>query len=260
MRLWQGILLGLVQGLTEFLPVSSSGHLVVVEALTGVKTPGVFVEVVLHVATLGSVFVVYGRRLWNIVLGVAARRPDDLRYAGLLIVATIPGGALGWLLHDTVERVFHTLVVVGMGFLVTGIVLWSTRHRSGDRVRPTAGGALLIGAAQAIAILPGVSRSGSTVSAALWSGLAVTEAAEFSFLMAVPIIAGAAVKDALHAGIDIAAIGVVPLAAGFVVAFASGIWSIRFLVALLRRGRFYVFAPYCWAAGVLTLVYARWLA
>ena len=96
MTLWQGLILGLVQGLTEFLPVSSSGHLRVLEVVTGVHTPGVFVEVTLHVATLGSVLVVYGRRLWSIVRGVVARRPEDLRIAGLLALATLPAGVIGW--------------------------------------------------------------------------------------------------------------------------------------------------------------------
>ena len=119
MNYWQAVLLGLVQGVTEFLPVSSSGHLVLVEALTGVKTPGLLVEVLLHAATLGSVLVVYGRRLAAIAVGVLTRRSADLRDAGLLVLATIPGGVVGWLLHDIVEAVFHTLLVVGVGFVVT---------------------------------------------------------------------------------------------------------------------------------------------
>jgi undecaprenyl-diphosphatase len=257
--LWQGLLLGLVQGLTEFLPVSSSGHLRVLEVITGVHTPGVFVEVALHVATLGSVLVVYGGRLWSIVRGVLARRPEDLRIAGLLLLATIPAGVIGVVFHRQVEAA-ASLVLVGLGFLVTGFMNWSTRRfGGGDRPQPSVGAAVGIGFAQAVAALfRGVSRSGSTVCAALWAGLGPAAAAEFSFLLAIPVIGGAALVEGRHMAVNVAAVGAVPLAVSFAVAFASGIWSIRFLVALLKRGRFYAFAPYNWIAGVLTIAYALW--
>ena len=258
MNLWQGILLGLVQGLTEFLPVSSSGHLVLVKSLTGVHTPGVFVEVSLHAATLVSVLVVYGRRLTAVVAGVLRGKAEDVRYAALLVVATLPAGLIGVLFHDTVERAFGSLLFVGCAFIVTGGILWSTRGLVGDRTAPGFGGAFAIGCAQAFAILPGISRSGCTVSAALWARLAPDRAAEFSFLMAVPVIAGATLLEGRHAAVDIAAVGAFPLAVSFIIALVTGIWAIRFLVALLRRGRFYAFAPYCFAVGTFTLVYALW--
>src|SRR5690348_1478452 len=256
--LWQGLILGLVQGLTEFLPVSSSGHLRVLEVITGVHTPGVFVEVALHVATLGSVLVVYGGRLWSIVRGLVARRAEDLRAAGLLVLATLPAGVIGVVFHRQVEAA-ASLLLVGAGFLVTGFMNWSTRRLAGARAEPTVGVAVGIGFAQAVAaVFRGVSRSGSTVCAALWGGLGPAAAAEFSFLLAVPVIAGAALVEGRHMVVSVAAVGVVPLAVSFVLAFASGIWSIRFLVALLQRGRFYRFAPYNWTVGVLTIVYALW--
>jgi undecaprenyl-diphosphatase len=258
MTLWQGIVLGLVQGLTEFLPVSSSGHLRVLEVVTGVHTPGVFVEVALHVATLGSVLVVYGARLWAIARGVLARRPAELRTAGLLLLATVPAGVVGVLFHRQVEAA-RSLLIVGAGFLVTGFMNWSTRRLAGARAEPTVGVAVGIGFAQALAaVFRGVSRSGSTVCAALWGGLGPAAAAEFSFLLAVPVIAGAALVEGRHMVVSVAAVGALPLAVSFVLAFASGIWSIRFLVALLQRGRFYRFAPYNWIVGVLTIVYALW--
>jgi len=255
---WQGILLGLVQGLTEFLPVSSDGHLAVVEAVTGVHTPGVFLEVALHVATLGSVLVVYGRRFAELTVGTLRGRPDDRRYAWLLILATIPGVVIGVAAHDLVGRAFDSLLVAGVGFLFTGTLLWSSRRRGGDVVAPRPGGAVAIGLAQALAILPGVSRSGSTVSVGLWLGLSPVRAAEFSFLMAIPIIAGAALFESRHGLEGLAAVGVGPLAVSFAVAFVSGIFAIRLLLLLLRRGRFYAFAPYCWAIGTATILYALW--
>jgi undecaprenyl-diphosphatase len=230
----------------------------VLEVVTGVHTPGVFVEVVLHVATLGSVLVMYGRRLWAIVRGVVARRPEDRRTAGLLVLATLPAGVIGVLFHRQVEAA-ASLVLVGTGFLLTGLMNWSTRRLAGSLPQPTVAAAVGIGFAQALAaVFRGVSRSGSTVCAALWGGLGPVAAAEFSFLLAVPVIAGAALVEGRHMAVNVAAVGAVPLLVSFALAFASGIWSIRFLVALLKRGRFYAFAPYNWTVGVLTIVYAVW--
>ncbi len=259
MTLWQGILLGLVQGLTEFLPVSSDGHLAVIGHVAGVHTPGVFVEVALHVATLGSILVVYGRRFWRLVVGVLRRQPDALRYAGLLIIGMIPAGLVGIFLEHLIERAFQSLWAAGVGFLVTAACLWSTRHRGPEGAsQPSPRGALIIGLAQAFAPLPGVSRSATTISSGLWVGLGAVAAADFSFLMAIPLIAGAGLVEARHASADIAQVGAVPLLVGCIVAFLSGVFAIRFLVAMLRRGRFYLFAPYCLAIGLFTLAYALW--
>ena len=258
MNLWQGIVLGLVQGLTEFLPISSSGHLVLVEALTGVHFTDVTVEVSLHVATLGSVLVLYGPRLWGITRGLLRGDGPSVRYAALLVVATIPAALIGVLFHRQIEERFHSLTWLGVQFVITGLILWLTRGPRGERALPSAGAATGIGFAQAFAILPAISRSGATVAAALWSGLTPVAAAEFSFLMAVPVIAGAALLEGRQAVLNVAAVGAAPWAVSFLVAFASGIWSIRWLVTLLQRGRFHAFAPYCWAVGVLTLAYALW--
>ena len=184
MNYWQAVVLGLVQGLTEFLPVSSSGHLVLAEALVGVKMPGVFVEVALHVATLGSVLVVYGRRLWEIIRGVLGGKAESLRYAALLVVASIPAALIGVLFRDFIETHFHSMIELGVEFIVTGFICWSTRRPAGDRALPGWIGAFWIGMGQAFAILPAISRSGSTVAAALWAKLTPVAAAEFSFLMA----------------------------------------------------------------------------
>jgi undecaprenyl-diphosphatase len=259
MNLWQGLILGLVQGLTEFLPVSSSGHLVLVEALTGVHFTDVTVEVSLHVATLASVLVLYGRRLWAIVRGVVAGDGPSVRYAVLLVIATIPAGVIGVLFHHQIEDAFHSLMWLGIQFLITGVILWSTRRSSGGtQTVPSTGAATAIGFAQAFAILPAISRSGATIAAALRAGLTPAAAAEFSFLMSIPVIAGAGLLEARNAALNMAHVGALPWAVSFVAAFAAGIWSIRWLVKLLQRGRFYAFAPYCWAVGLFTLAYALW--
>jgi len=259
MTLWQGILLGLVQGLAEFLPVSSSGHLRVLEVVTGVQAPGVFVEVALHVATLAAVLVVYGRRLAQLLVGAIRGRPTELRLLGLLAIATAPAGILGVLFHRQVEEAATSLVFIGLAFIVTGFMNWSTRGLSGIRREPTVPIAAGIGGAQAVAaVVRGISRSGSTVCAALWGGLDPVAAAEFSFLLSIPVIAGAALLEGRHAAVNIAAVGAVPLAVSFAIAFVAGLFIIRFLVSPLRCGRFYELAPYTWAIAVLTIGHARW--
>ncbi|NIP80364.1 MAG: undecaprenyl-diphosphate phosphatase, partial [Gemmatimonadetes bacterium] len=195
MSYFDAVILGLVQGLTEFLPVSSSGHLVMAQTFLGVPAPGVFLEVALHVATLLSVMVVYRRKLADLAVGAASRDPESLRYIGMLALATVPVAVLGFLFKDPIEAAFDTPHVTGFMLLVTGALLWSTTwgdvQRPHDTPRPRH--ALSMGLAQCLALLPGISRSGSTIATGLWTGLSGERAAEFSFLMSLPAIAGAAV-------------------------------------------------------------------
>lgn len=257
MTWWQGIVLGIVQGLTEFLPISSSGHLVVAEQAFGLQTPGVSVEVVLHVGTLLAVLLVYASVLRRIAVGALRREYEAWRYIVLLVVATIPAGLAGVFLEDWFERAFDSLTLVGLNFLITGVILWSTRRPpAGSDGNPSVGGAFGIGVAQALAILPGISRSGTTVSAAIWLGIDPVRAAEFSFLMAIPTIAGAAVLQLRDLSADMAGISPVSMGLGFVASLLSGIVAIRFLIVLLRRRAFHRFAPYCWAIGVVTITWS----
>jgi undecaprenyl-diphosphatase len=257
MTWWEGIVLGLVQGITEFLPVSSSGHLVVAETVLGIHTPGVLVEVAVHVATLVAVAVVYWRRLAQLLVGMMRRDGAAWRYVGLLALASVPAAVVGLGFQDWFERSFDSLVIVGFDFLVTGTVLWSTSLvRPADRGEPTAGGAVAVGLAQAVAILPGISRSGSTVAVGIWAGVEPVHAAEFSFLMAMPAIAGAAVLQVPDAAAGVASVGAFPLGLSFIAALASGVFAIRLLVRLLARRAFHRFAPYCWVLGGATLGWA----
>lgn len=258
MSYWQAIVLGVVQGLTEFLPVSSSGHLVVTEAAVGLAIPGVVVEVTLHVATLVAVIIVYRARLVELIRGVARNDAAAWRSVGLLAIGTIPAGIIGGLFAGYVEQAFDALLIVGIDFVVTGTILWSTRPvlQRASRPEPSVGGAIGIGLAQAFAILPGISRSGSTVAAGLWLRVEPVQAAEFSFLLAIPAIAGAAVLELPKLASEGTMIGVGPLLAGAAAALVSGVWAIRLLVRLLRRGTFHHFAPYCWAIGGVTIVWA----
>ncbi|MGE0439927.1 MAG: undecaprenyl-diphosphate phosphatase [Gemmatimonadales bacterium] len=257
MSWWQGLILGLVQGFTEFLPISSSGHLVLAERLVGFQSQGVFFEVMVHLATLLSVMVAYRHRIAELLRGLLAGRRSSLVYAGLLILASIPAAVIGLAAKDFFEQAFHTPVLLGVNFLVTAAILWSTKF-AGVGQRPaapvTAARSVLIGLGQALAILPAVSRSGTTISVALWTGISPTAAAEFSFLMAIIVIAGTGVLQLsdIPPGVD-------PFAPGmlwaFFAALLSGIVAIRLLVALLRSSRFHLFAPYCAALGGFCLVW-----
>ncbi|MGE0161190.1 MAG: undecaprenyl-diphosphate phosphatase [Gemmatimonadales bacterium] len=255
MTYWESIILGFVQGATEFLPVSSSGHLVIAQTLLGVSASGIVFEVAVHLATLVSILVAYRARLGDLARRSLARDTDALRYLALIVVASVPAGLVGVLAEDQVEALFESPVVPGLGLLFTGVLLWTTRSalpRATGSVS-TWGIALAIGLAQALAITPGVSRSGTTIVAALWLGVEAREAAAFSFLMAIPAIAGAAVLELPN--LEGSGLTAGPLLAGSLVACVTGILAIRTLVLLLDRRAFHAFAPYCWAVGALFLAY-----
>jgi len=257
---WQGLLLGLVQGLTEFLPISSSGHLVLAERLVGYRPQGVFFEVVVHLATLLSVLVAYRVKLLALTRGLLGGDREAWRYCLLLVLASIPAALAGILLRDYFERTFHSMPALGWQFLITAAILWSTRYAipRATAVRVTALHAILIGLAQAFAIVPAISRSGATVAAGLWSGLSAEAAAEFSFIMSIIVIAGSGVLEARHLPPGGAAF-TLPLLTAFVAAAVSGLLAIRWLVSLLRHKKFHLFAPYCAVLGVLCLVWYGWL-
>ncbi|NIR45587.1 MAG: undecaprenyl-diphosphate phosphatase [Gemmatimonadetes bacterium] len=252
----EAILLGVVQGLTEFFPVSSSGHLVLAEALIGVNPPGVSFEVLVHFATVVSVLVVYRRRLLTLAIGAVRRDPAALRYIGLLAVATVPAAAVGTTLADAVARTFDRPMLVALNLLVTGVVVYATRWlvRRGASLDPGWLGAIVVGLAQAAALLPGLSRSGFTVAAALWHRTGREAAAEFSFLLSIPAIIGASIFQFPHLAADGAA-AAPQMAAAAVAAFLAGLLAIVLFVRWLRAGRFHRIAYYCWAVGGTYIVY-----
>lgn len=254
--LMDGLLLGLLQGLTEFLPISSSGHLVLGQELLRFQPPGVFFEVVLHVATLLSVVVAYRRRLVQLVRDALRRDGTAWRYLGLLLLASVPAGAAGLGLRSMFERAFDSGATLAGGFLLTAVALYSTRwaRTSATPDHITVRTALLIGLAQAVAILPAVSRSGSTIAVGLWAGLGPATAAEFSFLMSLIAVGGSGLLMATEvpAGVDLLSAG---LLAAFTAALVAGVWAIRFLVRLLRGGGFHRFAWYCAALAVVTFLF-----
>ncbi len=257
---YEGAFLGFVQGATEFLPVSSSGHLVIGQALLGVELPGVSFEVALHFATLLSVLIVYRSRIVALTLGVARRDPGQLRYAGLLVLASVPAAIAGVGFGGFFEALFDMPAVAGAALLVTGCVIWTARSALAREPAesPGAGTALIMGLAQAAAIVPGISRSGATVVAALWRGASPSEAAAFSFLMSVPAIGGAALLKLPAAGWGEGGALAGALAVAGIVACVTGVVAIRTFRMMLERRAFHLFAPYLWVVGAAFLVFTAW--
>ena len=257
MSIVESIILGAIQGLTEFLPVSSSGHLVLAQKLLGVTLPGVSFEVIVHLGTLLSVIVYFRHRVWRLLQSIY--RPElqvERRMLLMLVVGTIPAGLAGFLFNDFFELLFSSPAVTSAMLIVTGFILLSSKL-AGGRKRPLGiPAAVVIGLAQTLAIVPGISRSGSTITAGMLFGLSSEEAAEFSFLLALPVIAGAAVLKIS----DLMAIGVSDLSGYFVGALTSflfGLLAVYLVLSLIRRGRFEFFAYYCFAAGGVGLYLFR---
>jgi len=259
MTLLESIILGIVQGATEFLPVSSSGHLVVGQRLLGLDLPGVAFEIAVHLGTLVSILWVYRSRVVGLADGAVRGERSSWREIGLLVLATLPAAVIGVGFGDQIESVFDTPAWAGAGFLITGVILWSTRTpmKRGRRLPITPTVALVVGIAQACALMPGVSRSGTTVAAALWLGIAPLEAAAFSFLMALVAIAGAAVLAAPDLVAGGAGVGVGTAIAGAVAAGLTGIAAIHSFVALLKRQDFHRFTWYLIPLGIGFLLYLR---
>jgi undecaprenyl-diphosphatase len=270
----QALVMGLVQGLTEFLPVSSSGHLVLVPALFGWDDPfinSLEFSVMIHVGTLAALLV-YFRHDWLrlVPAGLAAVRDrsfagdPDRRLAWLIAAATVPGGVAGFLLDDVVESRFREALLVAVMLAVGGVILFVAERR-GSRSRQigglTFGAALGIGAAQALAIVPGLSRSGISIAAGLFAGLERASAARFSFLMATPITAAAVVYESakLMTGGAGVTVDPVPLVVGVVAALGSGIVAIAGLLRLLQAHSTDVFVAYrlVLALAVVLFVAAR---
>jgi undecaprenyl-diphosphatase len=268
MNIIQALILGLIQGATEFIPVSSSAHLVLVPWALGWPAPGLPFDTVVHWGTLAAVVTYFWADLWRIVRAwfrtlpvlLGTRRLDDeeARLAWWIVVGTVPAVALGALFEDFFESLFSSPGAVAVFLLVTAALLAIT-ERAGSRVRSlervNAADATIIGLAQAVAIAPGISRSGATIAASLARGFRREAAARFSFLLSAPIIFGAGLTQ-LKSMIDApGALSQVPiLIIGFLAAAASGYLCIRFLLRYLQRGRLYIFAAYCAVVGLTVLI------
>ncbi len=246
-------LLSILQGIAEFLPISSSGHLVLGKSLLGMKEMGMRIDIFLHVGTLLAIFAFY----WKIIYRIVKNLEWD--YLVKVIVSAIPAGAVGVLFKDQLETAFAEPKMVGGALIFTGIVLTATRFLRKGEKGISFGRAILMGLAQAVAILPGVSRSGMTLAAARASGVEAEKSAEFSFLMSAPPIAGAALLQILKAGDAAAATAEVSWGLtiyGCLLAAVVGYLSLKLLLKSLKGRWFWLFGPYCAVVGLLTLILA----
>jgi undecaprenyl-diphosphatase len=254
------LLLAIVQGLSEFLPVSSSGHLALGQMILGVGEGSLIEDIVLHAGTLVAVLVFYRKALLDLARGFfggEAELVDGLSprfYVGLLVLGNVPAILVGFTLKDRIEATFTSPWVVFGAMAATAVVLWSTRRVTAGQGVPAGRTALLIGCAQAIAILPGASRSGWTIAIALWLGLKPEAAARFSFLLSIPAILGALVLQLADGGEMETPAGA--LAVGFVAAALVGLFALRWLVVLVRRMELFRFAIYL---CILVTVGVAWL-
>jgi undecaprenyl-diphosphatase len=251
------LLLAVLQGIAEFLPISSSGHLVLAQNLLGLNMPGVRLEVVLHLGTMISIMAYYRKPLWALACGILLGSRSSWTLLGHIVISAVPAAFFYFLCHDKVDAFYEDPRAVG-GFLIfTGIVLLALRWMRCGEGPVTGARALLTGIAQALAVLPGISRSGMTIAAARMAGIAPGQAAEFSFLMCLPLLAGAALLDFLgfttqQNGSD--SLSGWLLVAGAAVSAVVGYAALALLVRTLRGGRFWLFGLYCVAAGIITLI------
>jgi len=262
MEIYQGIILGILQGLTEFLPVSSSGHLVLGQIYFNITEYGLIFDTSVHMGTLAAVFVVYFKDILEIlkslVCFVRTRNPSgheaNLALAAAIIMGSIPTAIIGFMLKQFEDILFTSSLLVGAMLLVTGCLLWVSRrcHRIGDGEYLTISRAVVIGIVQGLAVIPGISRSGATIATGLFIGLDRETAARFSFLLSIPAILGAqviSIKEMIESQghIDPATI------CGTIVSFIVGLAALKLLLKLVKTGKFHLFAPYCWLAGILAL-------
>ncbi len=275
MDLIEAFILGVLQGITEFLPISSSGHLVLGKILLGSEVEsGITYEVVVHFGTLVSIMYYYRTELGRLffsgvhfLLNPAKEKENkDVYFLGMILISIIPAFIVGFTLKDQVEAIFSNPLLVSLMLLFTGVLLFSTkfvpnRIQENDSFHAAAAvgeapigiaKSFAIGLAQAFAMIPGISRSGSTITMALWLGVDRETAANFSFIMVIPVIGGAMllqVLDLLEVGIQGAALQV--LVVGFLSSAISGYFALKYLIIILKKSGFYLFSFYCWAVGLL---------
>ena len=285
MNWYEGFLLGLVQGLTEFLPVSSSGHLRIGRELLGIEAGGdVMFEVAVHAATVLSTIVVFRRQIWDILCSLFRKDGlfrnfrktesynDGTDYVLKILLSMVPVFVVGMFFKDAVTALFDSVYVVAAALLVTAALLLLSDYS--DKIfkrRPDAPGdapasgprngisywqAFVVGLGQAVAVIPGLSRSGTTIATGLLCGVRRDTVAQFSFLMVLVPILGEAFLDIVGGGFSESSVGVVPILAGFCSAFLSGLLACRVMVALVKKTRLCWFALYCAAVSVLIFIFA----
>ncbi len=260
MSIIEAIILGIIQGLTEFLPVSSSGHLEIGKAILGdesLPAESLMFTVVVHAATALSTIVVYRKDVAELLRGIFQFRiNEETLFAWKVVISMVPAAFIGVFFNDEIEALFDgQLLLVGAMLAVTGLLLFlADKARNTDKpVSPL--NAAIIGIAQAIAILPGISRSGATIATSVMLGIDRAKAARFSFLMVVPLILGKMAKDIMDGGLSLESSQTPQLVAGFITAFIAGVFACRVMIALVKKSKLIYFSVYCFAVSLAVILY-----
>lgn len=261
MSIIEAIILGIVQGLTEFLPVSSSGHIELGTVLLNIQSEeNLLFSVVVHCATALSTIVVFRKDIADIISGIFKFDKEALAFVGKIIISMIPVGLIGILFKDQIESFFGgNVLLVGFMLWVTALLLGMTYYSKKQGGPVTYAKAFIIGIAQAIAIMPGISRSGSTIATALLVGVEKEKAARFSFLMVLPPILGASlleVKDYIEEPTAYESLSSIVLIAGFLAAFIAGLLACQWMIGIVKRGKLIYFAIYCFIVGTIAILTA----
>ncbi|NPA43929.1 MAG: undecaprenyl-diphosphate phosphatase [Chlorobi bacterium] len=257
----EALILGLMQGLTEFLPVSSSGHLEIIKVLFGdnsLPKESLTYTVILHLATALSTIVIFRKEIFEIIKGLFQfKNNEEFRFSLKIVISMIPAAIIGVLFEDELEAMFSgNILFVGFMLLLTAILLLLADKAKNTDKDVSYKSALIIGISQAIAMLPGISRSGATISTSVLLGIDRTKAARFSFLMVVPLILGKVAKDMLEGGIQIDSSQVGSYSIGFFAAFISGLLACTWMISLVRRSKLSYFAIYCAIVGIFAISYS----
>jgi undecaprenyl-diphosphatase len=260
MNLLTAIILGIIQGLTEFLPVSSSGHLELAKVFLGDETvaeESMLMTVVLHFATALSTVVIFRKDLIEIVKGLFSFEwNEELQFSLKIIISMIPAAIVGVLYDDLIESFFNgQILLVGSMLILTGSLLFLADKAKSTNKKVSYLNALLIGVSQAIAILPGISRSGATISTSVLMGIDREKAARFSFLMVVPLIFGKIAKDLLSDDFTLTNVDTLSLGVGFIAAFITGLFACTWMISLVKKSKLVYFSIYCFAAGIFAIVW-----
>lgn len=261
MEVLDSILLGIIQGLTEFLPVSSSGHLELGKAVLGDKSipeESLLFTVVLHFATALSTIVVFRKDIWSLLKGILKFEwNDDLQFASKIAISMIPAVIVGVFFEEQLEQLFGgNILLVGFMLLITAILLFFADKAKNTNKNVSFSNAFIIGVAQAIAMLPGISRSGATISTSVLLGNDKTKAARFSFLMVVPLIFGKIAKDVLSGDLSLESQNFTALSIGFIAAFISGLFACTWMIRLVKKSKLSYFAIYCAIVGLIAIIYS----
>lgn len=262
MDVWDVSILGITQGLTEFLPVSSSGHLELGKAILGddsLPKESLLLTVILHFATALSTIVIFRKDILEILKGLFSFKwNEETKFSLKIVISMIPAALVGYFFESEMEMLFgENLLLVGFMLIITALLLWLTDKAKATQKSVSYSNSLVIGVAQAIAILPGISRSGSTIATSVLLGNDKAKAARFSFLMVIPLILGKITKDITGGEISLEHANMLIYSVGFITAFISGLFACTWMISIVKKSKLRYFAVYCFVVGIGAIIFTQ---